>query len=275
MLILGLTGSIATGKSTVASILTAAPYNLPIIDADKLARQVVEPGTPGYDKIVKYFASSTPDLLQPASDATGGENGPNGKGRPLNRPALGKRVFGDAPDKRRDRMALNKIVHPAVRWEIWKGLFYNFLHGYWATVLDVPLLYEAGMDRLCGTVMVVAVSDADVQIRRLRERDPHLSEDDARDRVQSQGSIKEKVKRTEERGEGNGVVVWNDGDRRDLKNEVDKVMRGVREQSPEWWAWMLLLLPPLAAFIAFENLLRSAMARKKWMVEKQQERARL
>ena len=55
MLLLGLTGSIATGKSTVSQILSSPPYNLPIIDADKVARQVVEPGTSGYNKIVAHF----------------------------------------------------------------------------------------------------------------------------------------------------------------------------------------------------------------------------
>ena len=60
MLLLGLTGSIATGKSTVSQILQAPPYNLPIVDADKISRQVVEPGTAGYKKIVDTFGHDTP-----------------------------------------------------------------------------------------------------------------------------------------------------------------------------------------------------------------------
>ena len=68
MLLLGLTGSIATGKSTVSSVLSNAPYKIPIIDADVLARRVVEPGTPGYKKIVAHFSSTTPDLLLPPSE---------------------------------------------------------------------------------------------------------------------------------------------------------------------------------------------------------------
>ncbi|KAI7371452.1 hypothetical protein KC336_g20786, partial [Hortaea werneckii] len=107
--------SIATGKSTVSQILSSSPYNLPIVDADKVARQVVEPGTAGYNQIVAHFGPSTPDLLVAPSPENGGEAGQNGKGRPLNRPALGRRVFGEGKDE--DRKALNKIVHPAVRRE--------------------------------------------------------------------------------------------------------------------------------------------------------------
>src|SRR4051794_36904128 len=105
MLLIGLTGSIATGKSTVSSILSASPYSLPIVDADLLARKVVEPGTPGYRAIVSYFGPSTPDLLLPAGHDMP-ENGPTGQGRPLNRPALGKRVFGSDEQRKKDRQKL-------------------------------------------------------------------------------------------------------------------------------------------------------------------------
>jgi dephospho-CoA kinase len=122
MLLLGLTGSIATGKSTVSNILRAPPHNLPIVDADVLARKVVEPGTPGYKAIVDYFGPTTPDLLLPADDPLSGgrEDGLTGKGRPLNRPALGRRVFGNEDERVKARSVLNGIVHPAVRREMWK-----------------------------------------------------------------------------------------------------------------------------------------------------------
>jgi dephospho-CoA kinase len=124
MLLLGLTGSIATGKSTVSQILSSPPHNLPIIDADVLARKVVEPGTAGYKAIVKYFGPTTPDLLVPANDplCQGKENGPDGKGRPLNRPALGRAVFGSGDEVIKARKVLNGIVHPAVRREMWKAV---------------------------------------------------------------------------------------------------------------------------------------------------------
>jgi dephospho-CoA kinase len=236
MLLLGLTGSIATGKSTVSSILSSPPYNLPIVDADKVARQVVEPGTPGYNKIVSHFGPSTPDLLVPPTPENGGENGHNGKGRPLNRPALGRRVFGEGKDE--DRTALNKIVHPAVRGEMYKQMLYAYLRGNWAVVLDVPLLFESGWEPLCGTIMVVAVKDAAVQMQRLRARDEHLTEEDA-------------------------------------KKEIDRVMSTVKEGSPQWWAWMLLLFPPLGLMSGGWSYVRSWYIKRQWEQEKTREKAKL
>lgn len=274
MLLLGLTGSIATGKSTVSSILSSPPYSLPVVDADKIARQVVEPGTVGYKAIVSRFGPSTPDLLLPASDpASGGENGPTGKGRPLNRPALGRRVFGQGLDE--DRKALNKIVHPAVRKEMYKQMLSAYVYGNWACVLDIPLLFESGWEPLCGTIMVVAVKDAEVQMRRLRERDAHLTDEDARNRVASQWDVRDKAQRCLRRGEKSGVVVWNDGDKDDLKQEVGRVMQAVRRGSPQWWAWLLLLCPPLAVASGCWYYVRGWWVKRTWEQEKRREKAKL
>lgn len=275
MLLIGLTGSIATGKSTVSALLSQPPYNLPIIDADLLARQVVEPGTSGYRRIVAHFSPTTPNLLLPASASTGGEHGPNGRGRPLNRPALGRRVFGDDPATKRDRAVLNAIVHPAVRREMCKAVLHHYVRGRWAVVLDIPLLFESGLDRFCGVVMVVAVRDPGVQMRRLRARDPHLSEEDARNRVGSQGDVREKARRAEMRGGGAGVVVWNDGGREELEREVGRVMREVKGRHPRWWAWLLLVVPPLGALVALRSLLRSWLTARRWEAMKRQEKAKL
>jgi dephospho-CoA kinase len=267
MLLLGLTGSIATGKSTVSTILGSAPHKLPIIDADILARRVVEPGTPGYKKIVAHFLSTTPDLLLPPSEQDSGGNSTNSGCQPLNRPALGRRVFGDDPERRRDRATLNGIVHPAVRREMYKQILYYFFHGYWAVVLDVPLLFESGLDMICGTVMVVSVTDPAVQMRRLRARNPHLSVEDAEHRVRSQEDVREKARRAETRGDGAGVVVWNDGSVEELKKEIEAVMRKARERSPQWWAWVLLSVPPLACIVVLWNLFQGWRSRRRWESE--------
>ncbi|KAI9676004.1 MAG: hypothetical protein M1817_000747 [Caeruleum heppii] len=266
MLILGLTGGIATGKSTVSSLLSHPPYDLPIIDADLLARKVVEPGTPGYQKIVTYFSPSTPDLLQSASEEEGSDGTEHGP--PLNRPALGRRVFGDTPDRRRDRAVLNSIVHPAVRREVFKALLYHYVRGHWAVVLDVPLLFESGMDRLCGTVMVVGC-DATTQMQRLRARDAHLTEEDARNRIGSQADVREKAARAEAQG---GVVIWNDGSREELRASLHQAMEEIQRRSPQWWAWFLLLCPPAAMAAA---LLHWTAARTRWLEEEKSERAKL
>ncbi|TGO84108.1 hypothetical protein BPOR_0548g00030 [Botrytis porri] len=270
MLLIGLTGSIATGKSTVSSILSQAPYSLPIIDADLLARKVVEPGTPGYDKIVAHFSPTTPDLLLPPSP-----DHDNTKGAPLNRPALGRRVFGDSEERKRDRAVLNGIVHPAVRKEMYKQLLGCYLKGCWAVVLDVPLLFESGIDVICGTVLVVAVRDPKIQMQRLRDRDSHLTEEDAENRVKSQGDVREKAKRCQARGEGYGLVVWNDEGKDELRTELQKVMESIQGKSPRWWAWLLLLCPPLAGLAGVWNYWRNLTINKEWKRGELQAKAKL
>lgn len=275
MLLLGLTGSIATGKSTVSSILSSPPYSLPIIDADILARKVVEPGTPGYKKIVSHFLPTTPDLLLKAGEYDA-DKYPTTRGAPLNRPELGRRVFGDSEERKRDRALLNGIVHPAVRWELYKRLLVCYLRGNWAVVLDIPLLFESGLDKLCGMVMVVGVKDPEVQIRRLRARDAHLSDEEARDRVSSQGDIRTKARRAEFMASegGRGVVVWNDGGKEDLEREVGNAMREVRRSSPRWWAW-LLLFPPLAGLVGAWNFWRGLAISRRWRDNMLKEKAKL
>ncbi|PBP16029.1 dephospho-CoA kinase [Diplocarpon rosae] len=262
MLLLGLTGSIATGKSTVSSILAAPPYSLPIIDADVLARRVVEPGSPAYAKILAHFQPTTPDLLLPVPDNAAAAD--RRRGAPLNRPALGRRVFGDSEERRRDRGVLNGIVHPAVRREMYKQLLKCYLKGHWAVVLDVPLLFESGLDVLCGTVMVVAVRDPEIQMKRLMERDAHLTREDAENRVGSQGDVREKARRCEARGGGRGVVVWNDEGQEELRGEIERVMKEVSRASPRWWAWLLLLCPPWAGLAGLWSYWRGLVINKKW-----------
>ncbi|KAK4189586.1 dephospho-CoA kinase-domain-containing protein [Podospora australis] len=271
MLLIGLTGSIATGKSTVSSILSSPPYNLPIVDADLLARKVVEPGTAGYNAIVKYFSPTTPELLVAPSESMP-ENGPDGQGRPLNRPALGRRVFGDDPQRKKDRGVLNSIVHPAVRKEMALAIGRAYLCGKKAVVLDVPLLFESKLDVYCGTVMVVAVRDPEVQMQRLMKRDAHLSREDAENRVKSQGDVREKARRAEERG---GVVVWNDGDREELEREIKRVMGEVESSSPGWWGWLLWLCPPAAVVVAGWRYWGNLRVNRAWEEKEGRERAKL
>lgn len=274
MLLIGLTGSIATGKSTVSSLLSSLPHSLPIVDADVLARKVVEPGTRGYKSIVSHFGLNTPDLLLPASD-TMPEAGPDGKGRPLNRPALGKRVFGDSEERKRDRAVLNGIVHPAVRWEMFKTVVGCYLRGHWAVVLDIPLLFESGLDRFCGISMVVGVRDPEIQMKRLMDRDAHLSREDAENRVRSQTDVRIKARRAQARGEGRGVVLWNDGSKEDLRIQLDKVMGEMKGRSAGWWSWVLLACPPLAIAVAAWRLGENVRINQRWEAQSKDIKERL
>ncbi|KIW63793.1 dephospho-CoA kinase [Phialophora macrospora] len=281
MRVIGLTGSIATGKSTCSQTLSSPPYSLPLVDADLLARKAVEPGTWGYRRIVSTFGPTTPDLLLPASDplCEGKENGPTGKGRPLNRPALGRRVFGNTEERIRDRKKLNAIVHPAVRFLMARAMLYYYLRGHWAVLLDVPLLFESGLDIFCSTVIVVAVSDPKIQMERLRARDPHLSPEDAENRVRSQVDVREKAARCERRNNGKkdagkGFVLYNDGSKEDLKLQIADMMQKVKSGSPRWWSLLLLICPPLMATVASWEMLWNWYARRKTIKERGAELAK-
>ena len=120
------------GKSTVSRLLQE--QSIPIIDADKIARKVVEPGQSANRLIRKHFGDEV--FL------------PNGE---INRPKLGEVIFSD-PAKRK---ILNQCTHPAVRIEMLRQAFFHWLKGADVVVLDVPLLLESGMDKLVGTTVVV------------------------------------------------------------------------------------------------------------------------
>jgi len=180
-------------------------------------------------------------------------------------------VFGNSEERVKDRGKLNGIVHPAVRFYMLRSVLWYYIQGYWAVVLDIPLLFESGLDVFVSTVVVVAVSEPSIQMERLRSRDPHLSEEDARNRVASQTDVREKAKRAEDRnghGNGRGFVVYNDKDKEDLRVQVDEVVRQIREDSPRWWSLALLVCPPLMVAVSSLEVYRG------WMIKKAQESSR-
>ena len=196
--------------------------------------------------------------------------------REINRAALGRRVFGDGEARRRDREALNGIVHPLVRAAMARELLGFFVKGCWAVVCDVPLLYESGLDVFVSVVLMVAVSSPEVQMRRLRQRDTALSEQEAVDRVGSQMGVGEKVARTRARGPGRGKVLVNDGDRGDLEREVRRAVREVRgEGGGRAWGWWLVGSPLGAVGVGAWEVWMGWRARRRWELERERERARL
>ena len=139
-------------------------------------------------------------------------------------------------------------------------------------VLDIPLLYESGLDLFVGVVVMVAVGDPEVQMRRLRERDKGLSAEEAEERVGSQMAVGEKVGRTRMRGAQRGKVVWNDGDREELEREVERVVREVKgEGGGRVWGWWLWGSPVGVVGAAGWEVWRGWWARRRW----EGERARL
>lgn len=246
MLILGLTGGIATGKSTVSKLLSE--HGVPIIDADVIAREVVAVGTPAYREIVSAFSESTPGLVVSET----GE---------LNRPALGRRIFNDHDARRR----LNGITHPAVRKSMALKAMRVWMEGHGMVVMDVPLLFESGLDVFCGTTVVVACSDT-LQMKRLMARDAHLTQDDASSRVASQMPVVEKSKLA-------NVVIDNDGSLEDLKLAVEEMILKTRPSRTlsllEW------LCPPFGLTLGLWTLLLNHLHRRNQRLQETQIKAKL
>jgi dephospho-CoA kinase len=186
-----LTGGIATGKSWVLRRL--ASHGIPTIDADRLAHEVLAPGTPGARRVVARFGTGVADA-----------------GGRIDRRELGRLVFGDAAA----RADLEGIVHPAV-YEAIAGWFAGLPPATAVAVADIPLLYETGRDREFDEVVVTACSP-DEQVRRLIARDG-LPEDDARARLAAQWPIGEKVARA-------GAVIDTSGTHAQTDAQVDALV---------------------------------------------------
>lgn len=134
MLVVGLTGGIASGKSSVAKLLKSPDHHLPLIDLDVIAREVVEPGTGTLDKIRTAFGDS---VVTPEGT--------------LNRPALGSIIFNNEQERKK----LNAIIHPAIRKRLAWLLFKHWIQGDKVVVVDAPLLIEAGLWRFTGKIVLV------------------------------------------------------------------------------------------------------------------------
>ena len=173
---IGLTGGIATGKSSVGHWL-AAVAGLPVLDADRYAREALAPGSPGARAVLERFGAA---VLEPAGTAPG----PGEAALVLDRSALGRIVFNDPAERR----WLEQLVHPLVRARFDQEL--AALAGAPVLVLMVPLLFEAGLTGLCSEVWLVDC-DEDQQLQRLIARD-HCSEAEARARIAAQWPLARK-----------------------------------------------------------------------------------
>jgi dephospho-CoA kinase len=167
MRLIGLTGGIATGKSTVARMLV--DRGAVVIDADLLAREVVEPGEPALEEIATEFGRGVLD--------SGGR---------LDRAALGEVVFADPQRRRR----LEAITHPRITALMQQRIAAALQSYAPLVVVDIPLLFENRRDSWMEGVMLV-YADTSTQLRRMRERDG-FSEDEARRRIAAQMAVDEK-----------------------------------------------------------------------------------
>ena len=169
--LIGLTGGIATGKSTVSKLLAT---KLPIVDADKIAWQVEGPGQPTTQKIVAHF----------------GQQAVLADGR-LNRPWLGQLVFNNA----QALQDLTAITRLPIQYAMFEAIVAANQQQPDAIILDVPLLFESGWQHVCDQVLVVTAPPA-VVLQRLMARN-HLLQQAAQARIDSQMPLAQKVARAD------------------------------------------------------------------------------
>lgn len=187
-MIIGLTGGIASGKTTAARFLEE--LGAYIINADQVSRLIMQPQKKGYREVVAEFGQKILDQ----------------KGE-IDRSKLGEIIFSDP----RKRKKLEEITHPLIIAEMKAKIKKLKEEGKDPIVLEIPLLFETGMEQMVDQVWVVYV-DETTQLDRLQNRND-LSRPEAQKRINSQMSLEEKSKRAD-------IVVDNNGDKQDLKNEI-------------------------------------------------------
>ena len=190
--VIGLTGGIASGKSTVSTILKS--MGLALIDADIIAREVVNVGAEAYHQIVETFGI---EVLLP--DQT------------IDRKKLGSIIFNDEEK----RVLLNQIVHPAVRKKMIKEKERYLSNGEKTVILDIPLLFESKLTKLVDRTLLVYVN-SEVQLERLMKRD-NLSQEDALARISSQMPLYEKINLAD-------AIIDNNGTFEELEAQIHQLL---------------------------------------------------
>ncbi|HIH0127966.1 TPA: dephospho-CoA kinase [Staphylococcus aureus] len=189
--VIGLTGGIASGKSTVSELLSV--FGFKVVDADKAAREAVKKGSKGLAQVREVFGDEAID-----------ENGE------MNRRYMGDLVFNH-PEK---RLELNAIIHPIVR-DIMEEEKQEYLKQGYNVIMDIPLLFENELENTVDEVWVVYTSES-IQMDRLMQRN-NLSLEDAKARVYSQISIDKKSRMAD-------LVIDNLGDKLELKQNLERLL---------------------------------------------------
>jgi dephospho-CoA kinase len=195
-MILGLTGGIATGKSTVTGMLRER--GIPVIDADQIAREVVEPGKPAFEAIMDHFGR---DIL--LADGQ------------LDRKKLGEIVFSDESE----RQKLNAIVHPEVRRVMREEAKMAEKNGASIVFMDIPLLFESKLQHMVEKIAVV-YAPASMQLARMLERD-ELEEEQALKRLRAQFPIDQKREEAD-------FLIDNSRTREETERQVEDMLAKIR-----------------------------------------------
>ncbi|HCZ8122259.1 TPA: dephospho-CoA kinase [Staphylococcus aureus] len=189
--VIGLTGGIASGKSTVSELLSV--FGFKVVDADKAAREAVKKGSKGLAQVREVFGDEAID-----------ENGE------MNRRYMGDLVFNHLEK----RLELNAIIHPIVR-DIMEEEKQEYLKQGYNVIMDIPLLFENELENTVDEVWVVYTSES-IQMDRLMQRN-NLSLEDAKARVYSQISIDKKSRMADH-------VIDNLGDKLELKQNLERLL---------------------------------------------------
>lgn len=191
-LVIGLTGGIASGKSTVSQMIKEK--GIRVVDADIIAKEAVSKGAPALHQIVQTFGEEV--LL------------PNGE---LNRQQLGAIIFSDEEKRKK----LNAIVHPEVRKEMLKQRDEGVSNQETFVVLDIPLLFESKLEGLVDRIIVVYTTP-DLQLSRLMNRND-LSEEEALKRIHSQQPLEEKCQKADR-------VIENTKDLAFIRKQLENIL---------------------------------------------------
>lgn len=191
--VIGITGGIASGKSTVSKMITDLGFT--VIDADIAARKVVEPGENALKQVVKAFGTEILNV-----DET------------LNREKLGSIIFNNEEK----RLVLNNIIHPAIRKYMNDRQEEAFTRGEEIVFMDIPLLFESKQTNIVDKTLLVFVDDH-VQLKRLMDRNG-LSKEEAVARIQSQMPLKKKKELADE-------VIDNNGSIETTREQLDHILK--------------------------------------------------
>ena len=194
MIVYGITGSIACGKSTVTNYLRDHGYQ--VIDADLLSREALSIDQTCIDQVQSLFGCVKDGVVD--------------------RKALGRIIFHDAKAKKQ----LEDIIHPYVIQKLKEAIFEN--QDKECLFLDIPLLFESHLEYLCDNIIVVYLNET-TQLSRLMKRD-HIDEDYAKTIIANQISCDIKKEKAD-------IVLDNNGDLKSLYKQIEKMMKGIEDGS--------------------------------------------
>ncbi|KAH0716212.1 dephospho-CoA kinase-like [Solanum tuberosum] len=227
MRIVGLTGGIASGKSTVSNLFKA--HGIPVVDADVVARNILMEGTGGWKKVVAAFGE---DILL--------DNGE------VDRAKLGQIVFSDLEK----RQLLNRLLAPFISHGMLMEVLKLWIKGCSIIVLDVPLLFEAKIDKWTKPIVVIWV-DPETQLQRLMTRDGSM-EEEAKSRINAQMSLDLKRSKAD-------IVIDNTSSLEALHEQFQEVLTQITKPL----TWTEFLLSRNGAFLALFSTLVSVTIFKK------------